>query len=197
MWKRPGARPPPTGSARRPARPRRPRDKAKVESGVQVAQRWIVARLRNRRFHSLAELNAAIAPLLTLLNGHRMRRLNTTRAALFEAVEKPALRALPAEPYVYAEWKLRRVGLDYHVDVDRHFYSVPYRYLRQQVDVRVAARTVEIFLKGERIAAHRREACCGKHTTQPEHMPQTHRAIAAGPSPRSARTRRRSAPPRR
>ena len=91
-----------------------------------------------------------------------MRRLKTTRAALFEAVEKHALRPLPVEPYVYAEWKICRVGLDYHVDVGGHYYSVPYRYLRAQVDVRIAARTVEIFLKGERIAAHMREATCGR-----------------------------------
>jgi transposase len=161
-----------------PARVRKPRDKAKVESGVQVAQRWIVARLRNHCFKSLAELNAAIAPLVEALNRRTMRRLNTSRAALFEAVEKPALKPLPREPYVYAEWKIRRVGLDYHIDVEKHFYSVPYRYLREEVDVRVAARTVEIFLKGERIAAHLRQATCGKHTTQPDHMPESHRAYA-------------------
>jgi transposase len=160
------------------ARARKPRDKAKVESGVQVVQRWILAKLRNSRFTSLAELNAAIAPLLTALNNRLMRKLNTTRTALFESVERTALRALPVEPYMYAEWKVRRVGLDYHVDVGGHYYSVPYRYLRAQVDVRIAARTVEIFFKGERIAAHRREATCGKHTTQPGHMPETHRAYA-------------------
>ena len=161
-----------------PARVRKTRDKAKVESGVQVAQRWIVARLRNQRFTSLAELNAAIAPLVDALNQRIMRRLNTSRAALFETVEKPALKPLPREPYVYAEWKIRRVGLDYHVDVEKHFYSVPYRYLREEVDVRIAARTVEIFRKGERIAAHLRQATCGKHTTQPDHMPENHRAFA-------------------
>ncbi len=158
------------------ARPRKPRDKAKVESGVQLVQRWILARLRNRRFTSLAELNGAIATLVITLNNRPMRKLKTTRAALFEAVEKSALRPLPVEPYVYAEWKIARVGLDYHVDVAGHYYSVPYRYLRAQVDVRIAARTVEIFLKGERIAAHMREATCGRHTTQDEHMPETHRA---------------------
>ena len=158
------------------ARPRRPRDKAKVESGVQVVQRWILAALRNRRFSSLGELNAAIAALTTKLNNRVMRKLNTTRAALFETVEKPALRPLPIEPYVYAEWKIARVGLDYHVEVGGHYYSVPYRYLRAQVHVRIAARTVEIFLKGERIGAHMREATCGRHTTHDDHMPETHRA---------------------
>ena len=160
------------------ARPRKPRDKAKVESGVQLVQRWILAALRNRRFTSLGELNGAIRDLLVRLNGRRMRKLNTTRAELFETVEKPALQPLPVEPYVYAEWKIARVGIDYHVDVGGHYYSVPYRYLRAQVHVRIAARTVEIFLKGERIAAHMREATCGKHTTQPDHMPESHRAYA-------------------
>jgi transposase len=161
-----------------PARPRKPRDKAKVESGVQIAQRWIIACLRNQRFHSLAELNAAIAPLVDRLNARRMRRLDTSRAALFEAVEKPALKPLPAEPFVYAEWKLRRVGLDYHVDIERHFYSVPFRYLREQVDVRVTERTVEIFFKGERIGVHPRSFGVGGQTTQPDHMPPNHRAFA-------------------
>jgi transposase len=160
------------------ARPRKPRDKAKVESGVQLVQRWILAKLRNRRFTSLAQLNAAIAELVTQLNDRTMRKLHTTRAALFETVERAALRPLPVEPYVYAEWKLARVGLDYHIDVAGHYYSVPYRYLRAQVDVRIAARSVEIFFKGERIAAHMRQATCGKHTTQPDHMPEAHRAYA-------------------
>lgn len=158
------------------ARPRKPRDKAKVESGVQLVQRWILAALRNQRFTSLAELNAAISQLVIALNNRPMRKLKTTRAALFEGVEKHALRALPVEPYVYAEWKICRVGLDYHVDVAGHYYSVPHRYLRAQVDVRIAARTVEIFFKSERIAAHMREATCGRHTTQDDHMPETHRA---------------------
>jgi transposase len=158
------------------ARPRKPRDKAKVESGVQMVQRWILAALRNQRFTSLAELNSAIQVLVVRLNRRPMRRLKTTRAALFDAVEKNALRPLPVEPYVYAEWKVCRVGIDYHVDVGGHYYSVPYRYLRAQVDVRIAARTVEIFLKGERIGAHMREATCGRHTTQDDHMPEAHRA---------------------
>jgi transposase len=160
------------------ARPRKPRDKAKVESAVQLVQRWILAKLRNQRFTSLAALNAAISPLVAALNNRLMRKLKTTRAALFAAVEKPALRAVPVEPYVYAEWKIRRVGIDYHVDVEGHYYSTPHRYMRAQVDVRIAARSVEIFYKGERIAAHIRQATCGKHTTLTEHMPKAHRAYA-------------------
>ena len=160
------------------ARPRKPRDKAKVESGVQLVQRWILAKLRNHRFTSLAELNAAIRPLVDALNHRSMRKLKTSRAALFEGVERHALRPLPIEPYVYAEWKIARVGIDYHVDIGGHYYSVPYRYMRAQVDVRIAARTVEIFLKGARIAAHMREGTCGRHTTQNDHMPEGHRAYA-------------------
>jgi len=160
------------------ARPGRPRDKAKVESGVQLVQRWILARLRNQRFSSLAELNAAMRPLVDALNHRTMRRLRTSRAALFESIERHTLRALPVEPYVYAEWKIARVGIDYHVDIGGHYYSVPYRYLRAQVDVRIAARTVEIFHKGARIAAHMREGTCGRHTTQNDHMPEGHRAYA-------------------
>jgi len=116
-----------------------------------------------------------------------MRRLDTSRAALFEAVEKPALKPLPAEPYVYAEWKLRRIGLDYHVEIDRRFYSAPFRYLREQVDVRITERTVEIFFKGERIAAHPRHIGAGGQTTQPDHMPPNHRAFAGWTAIRAAR----------
>lgn len=161
-----------------PARVRKPKDKAKVEVAVQIVERWVLARLRNQRFTSLAALNRAIGALLIDLNNRRMRKLGTTRRALFDAVEKGALRPLPADPYVFAEWKIRRVGLDYHVDVDGHYYSVPHRYLREKVDVRIAARTVEIFLAGERIATHMRESGVGRHTTQPDHMPETHRSLA-------------------
>ena len=116
-----------------PARPYKPRDKAKVEVAVQVAQRWIVARLRNRRFFSLAELNAAIRDLVVALNDRVTRHLGASRRQLFEDLERPALKPLPAAPYVYAQWQERTVGLDYHVEVDRHHYSVPHRLLRQKV----------------------------------------------------------------
>jgi len=142
------------GTAILPARPRRPRDKAKVEVGVQVVERWILARLRNQRFFSLTELNGAIAMLLGELNGRPMRRLGVSRQQLFDELDRPALAALPIEPYVYAEWRQRRVGLDYHVDIDGHYYSVPHRLLRQQLEARITARTVELFHKGERVACH-------------------------------------------
>jgi transposase len=162
-----------------PARPRKPRDKAKVEVGVLIMERWILGRLRNQRFYSLAELNAAIRALLIRVNDERpIRRLGVTRRQLFEDLDQPRLKRLPVEPYVFAEWRIRRVGIDYHVDVDRHFYSVPYRFAKDQVEVRLTARTVELFAKGERIAAHLRSSGNGKHTTVQEHMPSSHRRYA-------------------
>ena len=162
-----------------PARPRRPRDKAKVEAGVLIMERWILGRLRNRRFYSLAELNEAIRDLLVRLNDQRLiRRLGVTRRQLLEDLDRPMLKPLPVEPYVFSEWRVRRVGIDYHVDIDRHYYSVPYRFAREDVEVRLTARTVEVFAKGERIAAHLRSSGNGKHTTVQEHMPSSHRRYA-------------------
>jgi transposase len=162
-----------------PARPRRPKDKAKVEQGVIVVERWLLGRLRNRTFFSLADVNQAIGELLKHLNEERpIRRLGVTRRQLLEAIDRPALKPLPIEPYVFAEWNLRRVGIDYHVDVDAHYYSVPHRFARAQVDVRLTSRTVEIFFRGERIAAHQRISSNRKHTTVPDHMPSSHRRYA-------------------
>lgn len=163
------------GTAILPTRVRKPRDKAKVEAGVLVVERWILARLRNHRFFSLAELNAAIATLVADLNARPMRKLGVSRRQLFEQLDRPALSALPAESYVYAEWRIRRVALDYHVDVDGHYYSVPHRLLREQVEARITARTIELFHKGERVAVHLRGGVRGRHTTLPEHMPRSHR----------------------
>jgi transposase len=162
-----------------PTRARRPRDKAKVETAVLIVERWLLGRLRKRIFYSLAELNQAIAEMLHQLNDvHPIRRLGVTRRHLLEELDRPQLRSLPAEPYVFAEWRARRVGIDYHVDVDRHYYSVPYRFARRQVEVRLTARTLEVFYKGERIAAHMRSSVRGGHTTIPEHMPSSHRRYA-------------------
>ena len=166
------------GTAVVPARPRKPRDKAKVEVAVQVAQRWIVARLRNRRFFSLAELNAAIRELLDQLNDRVTRHLGASRRALFEELERSALKPLPEAPYVFAEWKQRTVGLDYHVEVERHYYSVPHTLLRQKVWVRFTERTVEIFRQGQRVAAHVRTSSNHQHTTVRDHMPSSHRRYA-------------------
>jgi transposase len=162
-----------------PARPRRPRAKAKVEVGVLIMERWILGRLRNRRFHSLGELNEAIRGLLVRINDERpIRRLGVTRRQLLEEVDRPALKPLPVEPYVFAEWRARRVGIDYHVDVDKHYYSVPHRFARAEVEVRLTGRSVEIFARGERIAVHLRSSGNGKHTTVQEHMPSSHRRYA-------------------
>ena len=159
-----------------PARPRRPRDKAKVETAVLFVERWLLGRLRNRRFYSLAEVNAAIADMLIRLNDQRvLRYVGRTRRQLFEEIDAPRLAPLPAEPYVLAQWRVRKVGLDYHVDFDGHFYSVPYRHARATVEVRATLRTLEIFAQGERIAAHLRGSGDGKHTTVADHMPSSHR----------------------
>jgi transposase len=167
------------GTAVLPTRPRRPRDKAKVEACVLIVERWLLGRLRNRIFHGLAELNAAIGDLLRRLNEERpIRRLGRTRRQLLEELDRPALKPLPIEPYVFAEWRLRRVGIDYHVDVDNHYYSVPYSFARSEVEVRLTASTVEIFARGERIAAHVRSSGNHKHSTVPDHMPSSHRRYA-------------------
>ena len=136
-----------------PARPYKPRDKAKVEVGVQVVGRWILARLRHRRFFSLFELNAAIRALLDDLNDRPMRGWGTSRRALFEQLDRPALQPLPAEPYEYAEWKRCRVNLDYHVEIAKHYYSVPHQLIRQEVEARITVATVEIFHRGKRVAS--------------------------------------------
>src|SRR5258705_11884509 len=130
--------------------------KAKVEVGVQVVGRWILARLRHRRFFSLTELNAAIRALLDELNDRPMRSWGMSRRALFEQLDKPALRSLPPLAYEYAEWKRCRVGLDYHIEIAKHYYSVPHQLLRQEVEARITAATVEIFHRGKRVASHQR-----------------------------------------
>ena len=164
------------GTAALPARPYKPRDKAKVEVAVQVVERWILARLRHRTFHSLFELNLAIRKLLTALNERPFKKLPGSRRSQFEALDQPALRSLPAQAYEYAEWRKARVSLDYHVEVDKHYYSVPHSLLRQQLDVRLTERTVELFQRGQRVAVHVRSRRQGSHSTNPEHMPKAHRA---------------------
>ena len=158
-----------------PARPYKPRDKAKVEVGVQVVGRWILARLRHRRFFSLVDLNTAIRALLDNLNDRPMRGWGTSRRALYEQLDRPALEILPAEPYEYAEWKRCRVNLDYHVEIAKHYYSVPHQLIRQEVEARITAATVEIFHRGKRVASHRRSVRPHRPTTVAEHMPSSHR----------------------
>ena len=157
------------------ARPKKPKDKAKVEVAVQIAQRWILARLRNQRFFSLAELNAAIGLLVTELNARMMRSFRASRTELFAEIDSPKLGELPVEPYVFARWKRCRVAPDYHVEVDGHWYSTPFRLIRELVDARIAGRTVEIFHKGQRIASHALAPNRRGHTTIADHMPSAHR----------------------
>lgn len=162
------------GIAVLPARPRKPRDKAVVENAVQVVQRWIVAALRKRLFFSLAELNQAIAELLLKLNHKPFRKREGTRASQFAAFEKPALRPLPAQRYEIGQWRKRKVELDYHVLAEKHFYSVPYQLVGQDVDIRVTAAAVEIFHNGLRVASHARSFLADQATTVPEHRPKAH-----------------------
>lgn len=161
-----------------PARPKSPRDKAKVEAGVLIAQRWILAKTRNQTFFSLAELNERIAELVGELNDRRMRVYGASRRELFEKLDKPALGKLPAKRFETCEWKKARVNIDYHVEYDHHFYSVPSTLLRQEIEIRATATTVEIYLRGERVASHPRSIVRGQHTTIAEHMPKAHQAHA-------------------
>ena len=164
------------GCAILPARPHRPRDKAKVETSVLVVSRWILAALRHERFTSLGEANVAVARLVERVNNRPFKVLDGSRRSVFEALERPALRALPAHPYDFATWKRAKVGLGYHVDAaDRHYYSVPYRLAGEQVEVRLGSSTVEFFHRGQRVAAHPRSFQRFGYTTDPSHMPKAHR----------------------
>jgi len=162
------------GTAVIPARPRKAKDKAKAEVGVQVVERWILARLRNRTFFSLADLNQAIRELLDELNTRLMKHLGRSRRELFEALDRPALKPLPEQPYEFAIWKKARVNIDYHVEFERHYYSVPHTLIHEEVYVRATEGTIEIFFNNQRIASHRRSNALGRHTTLSEHMPPAH-----------------------
>ena len=133
------------------------------------------ARLRNRQFFSLAEVNAAIRPLLDQLNDKVSRHLGASRRHLFAQLDKPALKPLPVDPYVYAEWKKCRAGLDYHIAIERHYYSVPHQLLKKELWARITVRTVEVFHVGTRVASHVRASGNGQHSTQRDHMPAHHR----------------------
>jgi transposase len=158
-----------------PARVARPRDKAKVEVGIQNVERWILARLRNRQFFSLPELNQDIREALAELNGRQMEHLGKSRRELFELVDQPALKPLPATPYEFALWKKAKIGIDYHVEYDGVFYSVPCHLYPADVMVRAAEKTVEIYCNGNRVALHPRSRHLGGHFTIKEHMPADHR----------------------
>jgi len=157
-----------------PARPAHPKDKAKVETGVLIAKRWILAVLRHRMFYSLAELNGQIHELLERLNSRALRKLNKSRRELFELFDRPNALGLPEKPYEYAEWKLASVNIDYHIEIDQHYYSVPFRLVRDKLDVRLTAHTVEAFQKGQRVVCHVRSFIPHRHSTLKEHMPPAH-----------------------
>lgn len=158
-----------------PARPARPRDKAKVEVGVLIAQRWIIAALRNRSFYSLAEINEAIAALLEKLNHRKTRKLGRSRADLYLELDKPKLKPLPEKPFELADWKIKaRVNLDYHVVFAENYYSVPYHYGHHEVDIRATANTVEVFFRHKRVASHLRLWAKHQFSTKIEHMPRSH-----------------------
>ena len=161
-----------------PARVRRPKDKAKVEVAVQIVERWILARLRKQTFFGLQQLNEAIWQLLDELNSKPFQKLSGTRKSLFEAIDRPALKPLPQQRYEFAQWKKARVNIDYHIEVDRHYYSVPHQLIKKQIDVRITTNTIECFYKNKRVASHIRSDHKGRHTTVKDHMPKSHQKWA-------------------
>lgn len=165
------------GVAILPARVRRPRDKAKVEAGVLVVERWILARLRHQTFFSLGELNEAIAGWLERLNSRPFKKLDGCRRSRFLELDRPALQPLPLRPYEFAEWRQAKVHPDYHIEVARAYYSVPYRFIGMQVDVRLTAQVIEVFSAGTLIAAHPRASERGRRSTRPTHRPERHVAM--------------------
>jgi transposase len=164
------------GTAIIPARVRKPKDKAKVETAVQIVERWILAKLRNQTFFSLGQLNESIRTLLEKLNTKPFQKLPGTRKSLFETIDRPALKPLPQHPYRFAEWKKARVHIDYHIEVDRYYYSVPYSLIKKQLDVRITDTTIECFYRNKRVASHFRSD--RRYTTVKEHMPPSHQKWA-------------------
>jgi len=160
-----------------PARPYKPKDKAKAEVAVQVVERWIMARLRHQTFFTLSSLNQAIRLLLDDLNRRPFKKLPGSRLSQFEQLDKPVLRALPTQAYQYAEVKQARVHIDYHIEYDKHYYSVPHHLVKQRVEVQASEQTVAIYHQGQRVACHARSYRKGAHSTCEEHMPRAHLAI--------------------
>jgi transposase len=157
-----------------PARPYKPKDKPSAEAGVLLVQRWILARLRHQTFYSLEDLNQAISGLLIELNNKPFQKKTGSRYSQFKEFEQSTLKPLPGKPYTYGEFKRLRVGFDYHIEVEKHYYSVPHLYARQEVDVRIGAHTIEVFAQGKRIASHERKQGPGT-TTIALHMLPSHR----------------------
>lgn len=182
------------GTAVIPARSYRPKDKAKVEAAVLLAERWILAVLRHRTFFSLAELNVAIRELTRQLNERPMRALGVSRRDLFERLDRPALKPLPARRYELGQWKTCRVSIDYHIALEYNTYSVPYTLLYEQVEARLSSEVVEVFYRGVRITSHRRLRGRGQSSTYAEHMPASHRAHAEWTPSRLIRWAEKSGP---
>lgn len=180
------------GCAVIPARALKPRDKAKVEAAVQGVERWVMAPLRNRTFFSMGDLNHALHEQLEVYNRRRFQKLEGSRLSLFEQLDRPALKPLPSGRYEMAEWKAAKVNIDYHVEVDKHRYSVPYQLVHKKVEVRVTQSTVELYFMGKRIAAHKRSPHPGRFTTVREHMPKGHREYAEWTPERLVRWARKS-----
>lgn len=181
------------GAAVLPTRVQAPKHKAKVETAVKIVE-MLLARLRKRQFFSLEEINGALRPLLDELNERVMEHLGKSRRQLFEELDRPALRPLPAEPFEMAEWTRARVNIDYHVAYAKHYYSVPYRYLHKKIEIRATDRTVEVFYRGERIASHLRDDRPYQYTTLPEHRPESHRAYLEWNPERFVRWAERAGP---
>ncbi|RMH10923.1 MAG: IS21 family transposase [Gammaproteobacteria bacterium] len=160
-----------------PARPYKPKDKAKVEVGVQIVERWIMARLRHQTFFTLTALNQAIRGLLDDLNRRPFKKLPGTRLSQFEQLDKPVLKTLPTRPYRYTHIKKARVHIDYHIEYDRHYYSVPHALVKKEVEVQANDQVVMIYHQGQRVASHPRSRRPGAHSTCPEHMPHAHQAL--------------------
>jgi transposase len=163
------------GVAILPARVRAPRDKAKVETAVQIVERQILAKLRHHRSFSLEELNQAIGQHLQVLNTKPFQKLAGSRQSLFESLDKPALKPLPVTPYEFALWKKTTLHIDYHVEVDGHNYSVLYRFMKKRLDICITSSVIECLDRGRRVASHHRIRDKGRHTTMTEHMPSLHR----------------------
>ncbi len=157
-----------------PTRVRKPKDKAKVEAGVLLVERWIIAVFRNREFFSLEELNQEIWRLLKRLNERPFKKLPGTRKSAFEELDRPQLSPLPKERFTFSQWKNAKVNIDYHVELNRHYYSVPFKYVKEKIQIRYTDKTVEIFHHSIRIASHLRSNLPGRHTTLKEHMPTSH-----------------------
>jgi transposase len=163
------------GTAVLPARPYKPKDKAKAENAVLIVERWIMARLRNNTFNGLAQLNQAISELIRDLNSRPFKKLPGSRISTFEEIEKPALRPLPARPYQFMHYKKARVHIDYHVELEQHYYSVPYQWTGKEIELRFSSESIECWYQGKQIALHVRSYRKGAHTTLAEHMPKAHR----------------------